>query len=103
MRNAFIEWARDEKVYPQSKRKLKRMTLSKNQQVICSLPSFNKEMNRYVLKDLRKKKRIVDSEIDELQEYFLHKEKLLDEAIASANRFEFNGQIYYRIEADCLP
>lgn len=103
MRNAFVEWARDEKVYPQSKRKLKRMTLSKNQQVICSLPSFNKEMNRYVLKDLRKKKRIVDREIDELQEYFLRKEKLLDEAIASANRFEFNGQIYYRIEADCLP
>lgn len=103
MQKAILNWAMDEKIYPKRKKDLKKMSLSQNQQFIFSYPSFNRLLGAYELKDLRKKKIIIDREFDELQEYYLYKQKMLEDAIVGDNRYEFNGQVYYLIKSDCLP
>ena len=103
MQKAFLYWANEEKVYPTKKRTLKQMSLSQNQQLIFSLPASSELLDSYSLRSLRKKKVLTDRDLDELQEYYLLKQRKLEDAIISENRFDYNGQIYYRIGADCLP
>lgn len=101
MKKAYIRWSQDEKVYPIKKKKLKKMSLSKNQQQVIAIPSFEPLLFSTSVKAL--KRGLSDEQLDRLQEYIASKQKALDEAIDADSKFEFNGQVYYRVDADKLP
>lgn len=101
MVKAYVKWAQDEKVYPVKKSKLKDMTLSKNQQEVMTMPSFEPLLFSTKLKSL--KSGLSDMQLDKLQDYLAEKQKALEEAIVSDCKYEFNGQVYYRVDAENLP
>ena len=79
--------------------KLKAMTLAQAQLRITGCPSSTEVLNRIRLKDLKKKKKLPDRELDELIQYF--KKKL--EEMEKAEPFESNGEIYYWLDKNDLP
>lgn len=101
MTKAYVKWAQDEKVYPLKKKELKEMTLSKNQQQVISIPSFEPLLFSTKLKSV--KSGMSDAQLDKLQDYLAEKQKALEEAIVSDCKYEFNGQVYYRVESENLP
>lgn len=101
MQKAYIRWSQDEKVYPIKKKKLKKMSLSKNQQQVISIPSFEPLLFSTTVKSL--KRSMTDEQLDRLQDYLAEKQKALEEAIVSDCKFEFNGQVYYRVDGVNLP
>lgn len=103
MRKAYLNWARDEKVYPLKKRILKRQTLSQVQQIILTMPSFDNRLRSLTLANLKNKDYLSDRDLDKLQEYFISKRKELEEAIVASNKFVINGETYYKIEIEKLP
>ena len=102
MYKTYLRWAKYEKVYPQKKSKLKKMTLSKNQQEAISMFSFDPIMSSKKLSDLKRRKAIPDEQLDRLQEYLFAKQKALEDAINNDNKYEFNGQTYYTIDSSLL-
>lgn len=103
MYNAFLRWAKDEKVYPKKNKELKNMSLSDTQKEIISHLSFEPLLSSTKLKAIKKKNKLIDSQLDKLQEYILKKQKLIEESIIDNNRFEFNGQTYFQIDTNNLP
>ena len=103
MMKTYIRWAQDEKVYPKKKSQLKKMSLSHNQQEIFSMISFEPLLYSTKLEALKQKGKLSDAQLDKLQDYLLSKLKCLEEAINAENKYEFNGQIYYMIDAVNLP
>lgn len=101
MQKAYLRWAQDEKVYPIKKKKLKKMSLSQNQQQVMSIPSFEPLLFSTTVKAL--KRGMTDEQLDKLQEYLAEKQKALEEAIVNDSKFEINGQVYYRVDAENLP
>ena len=89
MQKAYIRWSQDEKVYPIKKKKLKKMSLSKNQQQVISIPSFEPLLFSTTVKSLRRS--MTDEQLDRLQDYLAEKQKALEEAIVSDCKFEFNS------------
>ena len=79
------------------------MTLSKNQQEAFSVLSFDSFQNTTNLNSLKRRKMVSDSQLDKFQDYLLVKQKALEDAINNDNKYEFNGQTYYAIDADLLP
>lgn len=103
MYKTYLRWARDEKVYPKKKSELKKMTLSRNQQEAFFVLSFDSFQNTTNLNSLKRRKMVSDSQLDKFQDYLLVKQKALEDAINNDNKYEFNGQTYYAIDADLLP
>ncbi|MCB9017895.1 MAG: type VI secretion system protein TssR domain-containing protein [Paludibacteraceae bacterium] len=103
MRKAYLQWTRDEKVYPRRKREIRSFTLSQAQQLVFTLPSFNNTLRSLRVRDLDDKDVLTDRQLDELQEYFLEKGKDLESSVVVANKLVFNGETYYKIDADVLP
>ena len=99
----YIRWAKFEKVYPQKRSMLKKMSISKNQQEAISIFSLDSVLSTTKLSDLKSRKVFSDEQLDRLQEYLLAKQKTLENAINNDNKYEFNGQTYYAIDADLLP
>ncbi len=79
------------------------MSLSQNQQEVFSLISFEPLLYSTKLEALKQKGKLSDAQLDKLQEYLIAKLKCLEESITADNKFEFNGQIYYMIDAVNLP
>ena len=103
MYKTYLQWARDEKVYPKKRSELKKTTLSKNQQEAFSVLSFDSFQNTTNLCSLKRRKRVSDSQLDKFQDYLLVKQKAMEDAINNDNKYEFNGQTYYAIDAELLP
>ncbi len=103
MYKTYLRWARNEKVYPKKKKELKKASLSKNQQEVLSMPSFEPLLYSTKLSALKSKSRLSDTQLDKLQDYLLMKQKALEDAIVNENKYEFNGQVYYSIDATFLP
>ena len=82
---------------------LKKMSISKNQQEAISIFSLDSVLSTTKLSDLKSRKVVSDEQLDRLQEYLLAKQKTLENAINNDNKYEFNGQTYYAIDADLLP
>ena len=101
MRKAYVRWSQDEKVYPIKKKKLKKMSLSQNQQQVMSIPSFEPLLFSTTVKAL--KRGMTDEQLDKLQEYLAEKQKAIEEAIVGDTKYEINGQVYYRVDAENLP
>lgn len=99
----YIRWAKFEKVYPQKRSMLKKMSISKNQQEAISIFSLDSVLSTTKLSDLKSRKVFSDEQLDRLQEYLFSKQKTLENAINNDNKYEFNGQTYYAIDADLLP
>lgn len=103
MYKTYLRWAKDEKVYPRKGKEMKKLTLSKNQQEAFTVVSFNSFMSTTKLSDLKRRRAVDDAQLDKFQEYLLKKQKALEDAISNENKYEFNGQTYYAIDADLLP
>lgn len=103
MYKAYIRWAKDEKVYPEKKGKLKESSLSKNQQEVFSMFSFEPLLYSTKLSALKRKKSFSDTQLDKLQDYLLMKQRALENAITNDNKYEFNGQVYYAVDSSVLP
>jgi hypothetical protein len=103
MYKTYLRWSKYERVYPQKKSKLKKMTLSKNQQEAISMFSFDPVLTSKKLVDLKSRRAISDEQLDKLQEYLFAKQKALEDAINNNNKYEFNGQTYYTIDSSILP
>lgn len=103
MIKSYLRWAKDEKVYPKRKKELKKMTLSQNQQEAFSVLSFDSFLSNTKLTALKHKRTVSDEQLDKFQEYLLKKQKALENAINNDNKYEFNGQTYYSIDANLLP
>lgn len=103
MIKSYLRWAKDEKVYPKRKKELKKMTLSQNQQEVFSVLSFDSFLSNTKLIALKHKRTVSDEQLDKFQEYLLKKQKALENAINNDNKYEFNGQTYYSIDANLLP
>lgn len=103
MYKTYLRWTKYERVYPQKKSKLKKMSLSKNQQEAISMFSFDPVLTSRTLSDLKSRRAISDEQLDRLQEYLLSKQKALEDAINNSNKYEFNGQTYYTIDSSLLP
>lgn len=101
MTKSYVKWAREEKVYPLKRRVLKDMSLSKVQQQIITMPSFEPLLFSTKLKSI--KSGMSDAQLDQLQDYIAEKQKALEEAVVADSKYEFNGQVYYRVDADKLP
>ena len=87
------------KLCKQKKKHLKRMTLAKAQARITHCPAYSEELMQYTVRDLKKKKRLTDSQLEELIIYFKEMKKKLDEV----EKFESNGQVYYWVDKTLLP
>lgn len=103
MYKTYLRWSQNDKVYPKKTSKLKRMTLSKNQQEAFSALSFNGFLFTTRLSALKSKRAVSDAQLDKFQEYLLTKQKALEDAINNDNKYEYNGQTYYAIDANMLP
>lgn len=103
MYKTYLRWAKDEKVYPRKEKEMKKLTLSKNQQEAFTVVSFNSFMSTTKLSDLKRRRAVDDAQLDKFQEHLLKKQKALEDAISNENKYEFNGQTYYAIDADLLP
>ncbi len=103
MYKTYLRWAKDEKVYPKKDKDLKKMTLSKNQQEAFSVLSFDSFLFTTKLSSLKRRRTVSDEQLDKFQEYLLKKQKALENAINNDNKYEFNGQTYYAIDANLLP
>lgn len=103
MYKTYLRWAKYEKVYPKKKSKLKKMTLSKNQQEAISMLSFDPVLSTLRLSKLKSRKALPDAKLDMMQEYLFAKQKALEDAINNSNKYEFNGQTYYTIDSSLLP
>ena len=49
------------------------------------------------------KRGMTDEQLDKLQEYLAEKQKAIEEAIVGDTKYEINGQVYYRVDAENLP
>ena len=87
------------KLCKQKKKHLKKLTLAEAQARITHCPAYNEELMGYTVKDLKKKKRLSDSQLEQLVIYFKEMKKKLDEA----EKFESNGQVYYWVDKELLP
>ncbi len=103
MYKTYLRWAKYEKVYPKKTSKLKKMTLSKNQQEALSMLSFDPILCTRKLSHLKNRRAISDAQLDKIQDYLLIKQKALEDAINNDNKYEFNGQTYYTIDSILLP
>lgn len=103
MQKSILRWAKDEKMYPKKKKELKNMSLSQNQQLAFSMPSFHRLLETVSPKDLRNKNVVSDIDLEKIQNHYLQKQAQLEEAISNENRYEVNGQVYYLIKSDWLP
>lgn len=97
--NIYLKPMRYCKVCKESKGKLKEMSLAEAQYRITGCPTSNKLLNSFKIKDLKNKKKIPDSLLEELVVYFKTMKKELDKA----EQFESNGQIYYWADRKLLP
>jgi hypothetical protein len=103
MYKLLLRWAKDEKVYPKSNGELKNMSLAEIQKEVISYQSTDPLLVTTKLKAVKSKSKLIDSQLDKLQEYILSKLKLIDKAVNDKNRYEFNGQVYFKIDANNLP
>ena len=87
------------KVCKEKKRKLKRLTLAEAQYRITGAPTFTETLNAIRIKDIKKKKRVSDKELEELIEYYKKMKKELD----NAQSFNSNGETYYWIDRKLFP
>lgn len=87
------------KLCKQKKKHLKKLTLALAQARITHCPTYNEELTGYTVKDLKKKKRLPDSRLEELIIYFKKMKDKLDES----EKFESNGETYYWVDMDLLP
>lgn len=79
--------------------RLKSMTLAEAQYRITGCPVSNGILNTVRIKDLKDKKKVPDSMLEELVAYYKKMKKELDKA----EQFESNGETYYWIERKLLP
>lgn len=103
MYKTYLRWAKYEKVYPKKRSKLKKMSLSKNQQEALSMLSFDPILCTRRLSHLKSRRAISDALLDKIQDYLLMKQRALENAINNNNKYEFNGQTYYTIDSSLLP
>ena len=103
MYKLLLRWAKDEKVYPKSNGELKNMSLAEIQKEVISYQSTDPLLVTTKLKAIKSKSKLIDSQLDKLQEYILSKLKMIDKAVNDKNRYEFNGQVYFKIDANNLP
>ncbi len=84
---------------------MKGYTLSEAQQKIMGHPSKDVMMNTIVIRDLKRRKYLSDSELDELIQYYKGRKEKFERGLMnfSIPKFESNGQIYYWIDRELLP
>ncbi|NDV65222.1 type VI secretion system protein TssR domain-containing protein [Bacteroides sp. 224] len=87
------------KLCKESKRKLKRLTLAEAQFRITGCPVSNELLNRYQVRDLKRKKRMSNEQLEELVNYYKEMKKELDKA----ESFDSNGETYYWVDRRMLP
>lgn len=87
------------KLCKESKRKLKCLTLAEAQFRITGCPVSSELLNTYRVRDLKRKKRMSDSQLDELVNYYKEMKKELDKA----ESFQSNGETYYWVDRRMLP
>ena len=79
--------------------RLKSMTLAEAQYRITGCPVSNGILNTVRIKDLKDKKKVPDSMLEELVAYYKKMKKELDKA----EQFESNSETYYWVERKQLP
>lgn len=84
---------------------LKKYSLAEAEFEIIGHPSKEELVNMYIIKDIRRKKKIRDFELDELILYFKDKrDTLKDYLLTNSNvAFASNSEPYYWIKRDMLP
>lgn len=87
------------KLCKQNKGYLKKLTLAQAQARITHYPIYSEELKKYKVRDIKKKKKLSDSELEELILYFKKIKNKLDEA----EQFESNGETYYWVDMKLLP
>jgi len=97
--NLYMKQMRYCKLCKQKKSYLKKLTLAQAQTRIVHSLLYNEELNQFKVQDLKKKKQLTDSQLEELIRYFKEKKGELDKA----EKFESNGQAYYWVDMELLP
>lgn len=87
------------KLCKQKKKHLKKMTLAQAQSHITHCPHHNEKLTQFKVRDIKNKKKLSDSQLEELILYFKENKGKLDEA----EKFESNGQVYYWLDMHLLP
>jgi len=83
----------------------KNYTLADIQLKITGCPSSTPQLNKYILNDIKDRKKIPDGELQQLILYFKDKKENLENLLATKKlyKFESNGENYYWISQDLLP
>ncbi len=84
---------------------MKSYTLAEAQQRIIGHPSNEMMMNTIVIRDLKRKNCLSDSDLDKLILYYKRKKEKLEKGLMnfSIPKFKSNGQTYYWIDRELLP
>jgi len=82
---------------------LKKYTLAEAQRRITGCPSYHPLLERYTIKDIKKKKKIEDKELDSLITYIKSKKEKLEKYLHNPDKFESGGQMYYWVNQNLLP
>ena len=80
-------------------------TLADVQFKITGCPSSTPQLNKYILNDIKDRKKIPDGELQQLILYFKDKKENLENLLTTKQlyKFESNGENYYWISQDLLP
>jgi len=84
---------------------LKNQLIAQAELEIVGNPTHEKILNRYTVRDIKRKKVMKDAELDALILYFIKKRDALDNYLHREDNvtFESNGETYYWINSDILP
>lgn len=88
---------------PLSGKKLKTTSLADIQAHITRLPSVTPALENIQLKDIKKKKILKDTELDDLVRYFKTCKTRFGSALSPANTLQAGTMKYYRIPMNTLP
>lgn len=99
LRKTYLKPIKYCKLCKEKKRALKELTLAEAQYRITGCPTSSPLLNSIRVKDLKKRKRFSDEELDELVAYYKKMKKELDKA----ESFDSNGETYYWVDRKLLP
>lgn len=99
----YLNTSNENRVCKISGRKLKRRSLAWIHEYILGCPAENTSLSFISLKEIRKKKRLSDEQLDEILSYFKQKKESFELNISNLPGFVSNGQKYYWIDRKKLP
>lgn len=103
LKQTFIKDLRTCRLCKRSRKEILGYTLNEAHRHITECPTYTPILEQYQIKDIRKKKRLSDAELDKLIEHFKQKKEDLVRHLSVINKFESNKQTYYWVDQNMLP